>query len=192
MTVLAGNVHKVFWEANGVFENTQYSNRNMIFEHNPLVCIYIYRYKSVFQLDYIYLFLSKQLGDINIPWALAPGSREKKKALYSNCLAHLFSQVWCWMIHKLFGAQMVDPRHEAIRAVYGDFSPRGRWNVRFAQSKFRALRQGETACCGGSLKGGGGWWLVFCWKVGKHIHVPKWWFFSDEDIVLDSKRKPNK
>lgn len=81
MTVLAGNVHKVFWEANGVFENTQYSNRNMIFEHNPLVCIYIYRYKSVFQLDYIYLFLSKQLGDINIPWALAPGSREKKKGI---------------------------------------------------------------------------------------------------------------
>lgn len=158
------------------------------------IYIYMHRYKSVFQLDYIYLFLSKQLGDINIPWALAPGSREKKKALYSNCLAHLFSQVWCWMIHKLFGAQMVDPRHEAIRCCSSEFpSPRPMERsicpvkVPRAPTRRNCLLRREFE--GGW---GGGWWLVFCWKVGKHIHVPKWWFFSDEDIVLDSKRKPNK
>ena len=63
MTVLEENVHKVFWEANDVFEINQYSNRkNMVFEHNR------HRY-----LDYVYIFSLKKLSDI-IVHELAPGS----------------------------------------------------------------------------------------------------------------------
>ena len=154
--------------------------------------MHIYRYKSVFQLDYIYLFLSKQLGDINIPWALAPGSREKKKGI----IFQLFSPPF------FPGLMLDDPqvvrRSDGRSKAWSDqvlfigfFSPRPMERSICPVKVPRApTRRGflfaEWVFGGGELVG----FLVERWE--NTFMFQRGYFCGDEDIVLDSKRKPNK